>query len=251
MALQQIQFNCTALKGAEVEGKLKKDSEGYYQMPLGALNVMNSAGEYYPFEEAKGLFESSSLFMKRVRAGRLRGEMGHPKRLPGMSMEQFVNRCAFIYEQHVACHIKDVTLEFNKVFDSQNRPIVAVMGAVRGSGPFGDAFEKMISNPKEDTCMSIRSFTDDFVRGGRVNKVLKEIITWDVVNEPGIESASKYRSPTLEDHSFILSKEDMQNAFFDKDTGLALENGSFDALALFSKMGWVMESRKRTIVSGW
>ena len=99
--------------------------------------------------------------------------------------------------------------------------------------------------------MSIRSFTDDFVRGGRVNKVLKEIITWDVVNEPGIESASKYRSPTLEDHSFILSKEDMQNAFFDKDTGLALENGSFDALALFSKMGWVMESRKRTIVSGW
>ena len=251
MSVQAIKFTCTALKGTELEGKIKKDADGYYWIPLGGLDIQNSAGEYYPYEESKALFESSSIFMQRVKAGRLRGELGHPKRLPGMTMEQFVNRCAYIHEDKVACHIADVSLEFNKVFDKNNKPIVAIMGRVCGSGPFADTFERSMSNPKEDFCMSIRSFTDDFVRGGRVQKVLKEIITWDVVNEPGLENASKFRSPTLEEQSLIVDRKVMEKAFFDPETGIALESCGFDANALFNRLGWVAQTRKRTIVSGW
>ena len=43
-----------------LEGSLQKDENGYYKVPLGALNIFNSAGAYYTMNGAKELFESSS-----------------------------------------------------------------------------------------------------------------------------------------------------------------------------------------------
>ena len=59
-----IRFECTRL-GNRL-GRLKSDGQGGYVMPVGGLNVFNSAGQYYTFEAAKKLFEESSQFMRRV-----------------------------------------------------------------------------------------------------------------------------------------------------------------------------------------
>ena len=68
-------------------------------------------------------------------------------------------------------------------------------------------------NPKENVCFSIRSFTDNSYSHGRVNKVLKNIITFDYVNEPGIHIAEKYKSPSLEAvEETVFSKEQFDSA---------------------------------------
>ena len=248
--LQQVKFTCTALKGTDKKGVLSKDKFGYYELPLGALNVFNSAGEYYPVEESKKLFSSNSLLMSRIRNGRLRGELGHPKR-DGLSKTEYIRRCSYIYEQCVCCHISEVWLDYERFKDTAGRPIVGIFGKVSGSGPYADTFERDVNNPKANACMSIRTFTDDLVMGGRVNKILREIVTWDMVNEPGIESAAKFRSPTLEDMSINVTRGEIEKAFMDDGLPISMENSGVDVTRLLGSLGLLRQEEKKIITFGW
>jgi hypothetical protein len=59
--------------------------------------------------------------------------------------------------------------------------------------------KEQLENAKENVCFSIRSITDDYRDAtGQVFKIIKEIYTWDYVNEPGISAARKWLSPALE-----------------------------------------------------
>ncbi len=89
---QKVLFSCTTLAGTGKKGKLTKDENGYYTMPIGGLNVFNSIGDFYTYEDAKQLFDSSSTFMRRVKTGALKGEYGHPKPIKGQSYEEFAER---------------------------------------------------------------------------------------------------------------------------------------------------------------
>ena len=55
--MNSIKFTCTSLAGSNRVGTLKKDAQGYYEVVVGALNVFNSAGQFYVYEQAKALFE--------------------------------------------------------------------------------------------------------------------------------------------------------------------------------------------------
>lgn len=208
MASNQVFFTCTSLVGTNKAGILVPDSNGYYEIVVGALNVFNSAGQYYVYEQAKNLFEKSSQLMRRVSRGVLRGEYGHPKKLPGMSNEDFARRILTIDEASTCCHHKDIWLDFDRIKDSNGKPVIAIMSKVCPSGPNGPALEKQLKNCNENACFSIRSFTDDYWDRGVYVRVLKTIVTWDYVNEPGICHAEKYKSPSLE--SFNISDEGMQ-----------------------------------------
>lgn len=251
MALNQIMFTCTALKGTGKKGKLTPDANGYYDVPLGALNVFNSGQEYYPYEESKQLFEKSGLLMRRVEKGVLRGELGHPKKLPGMSMEQFMNRCAHIYEQSWCFHLSKVWLDHESMKDASGKPIVGIMGKAKGCGPFKTTFDESIENNMENTCFSVRSFTDDYVRGGMVQKVIKEICTWDLVNEPGIAVANKYSAPTLESESVIIQKSELDRAFNGNGSGLGMESGALDISNLYKLMNWQQPEAKKVWAASW
>lgn len=235
-----VKFNCTSLSGVNKVGNLKKDANGYYEMVVGALNVYNSAGQLYVYEQAKELFLESSQLMRRVARGALRGEYGHPKMLPGMSNDQFANRVMSIYEENTCCHHKEITLDFNRVKDEQGRPIIAIISKVYPSGPFGPALEKSLQNKDENVCFSIRAFTDDYREGGVTKRVLKTIVTWDLVNEPGIAAAEKFKSPALEglaDQSF--SRGELERAIaYGASHGLATESTRLTAGELFESMGW-------------
>lgn len=238
MSLNAVRFTCTSLAGTNLVGQLKMDANGYRLITLGGLNVYNSVGQYYDYEGARELFESSSSLMRKIKRGVLKSEIGHPKREPGMSDDAFIRRCLAIYEENTCAHIKEVYLDFESVKDEQGRPVVAIMGWVKASGVKGDFLEKSLSNPDENVCFSIRSFTDDKRIGGVTRRTIKEIVTWDYVNEPGISIAEKFKSPALEMFGEEMTKHQIDRSMQDKSIGVATESVMMSVDQLYRSMGW-------------
>lgn len=195
---QRATFSCSALLGSNKAGNLKPDANGYYTVILGALDTYNSAGDFYPFESAKELFKESSSLMRRINNGACRAEYGHPKKLPGMTDREFLSRILTIHEDKVCAHIKEVTLDYSGIKGNDGRSVIAIIGKIKPSGPYGQVLKEQLENSQENVCFSIRSLTKD-VFDGRVNrKNLMQVVCWDYVNEPGISVANKYQSPALE-----------------------------------------------------
>lgn len=237
--MNSIQFVCTALAGVNKVGNLKQTDQGYFRVVLGALNMFNSAGEFYDYEPARSLFEGSSQLMRRCSRGALRGEYGHPKPLPGQSSNEFAHRVMSIYEDKVSHHIMNLTLDFENVKDPKGKPVIAIIGDVMPAGPMGAALERSLKNPNENVCFSIRAFTDDHRLGGIVHRHLKTVVTWDYVNEPGLSVAEKWQSPALEsqfDHRF--TRGDLEQATSTQVAGMAQESVILSTGELFNTMGW-------------
>lgn len=235
--MNSIQFVCTALAGVNKVGNLKQTDQGYYRVVLGALNMFNSAGEFYDYEPARALFEGSSQLMRRCSRGALRGEYGHPKPLPGQSSNDFANRVMSIYEDKVSHHIMNLTLDFESI-QVKGKPVIAIIGDILPAGPMGDALERSLKNPNENVCFSIRAFTDDHRLGGIVHRHLKTVVTWDYVNEPGLSVAEKWQSPALEgqfDH--IFTRRDIETAP-QVVSGVAQESVVLSLDQLTRSMGW-------------
>jgi hypothetical protein len=249
--MNSVKFSCTSLAGTNKVGNLKRDENGYYEVVVGALNVFNSAGQLYVYEQAKELFEQSSQLMRRVQRGALRGEYGHPKMLPGMTNEQFANRILSIYEENTCCHHRDITLDFERVRGEDGRPVIAIISKVCPSGPMGPALERSLNNPAENVCFSIRAFTDDYRDGGIYKRVLKNIVTWDLVNEPGIAVAEKFKAPALE--SIIeqtFSRGELERGLRQGATnGMAQESTLLSGAELFASLGW--STPKKPQWAGW
>lgn len=200
---QNFQYRCTALDGTNLNGTLKPDANGYYEMVLSALEYPNSVGDTYRLSGARKIMEESGPFMRKIMEGNLLGECGHPRRTPGMKDDEFLRRIYDIVESNVAIHISKVWIDdTGKVKDRQGRPVIAIMGLVAPSGPMGPAFEKSLKNPNQNTCLSVRSITDNYsVGGGKVEKEFVSIVGWDWVNEPGLAPANKFCAPGLESAS--------------------------------------------------
>jgi len=201
-----IKFTATALPPGK-KGVLTPDASGYYEMVVGGLNVFNSVGEYYTYDGAVELFKSSSSFMRRVTSGCLKGEVGHPKRLPGMSMDDYLRRILTIEETNVCCHFKEVWLDesYGKNNPKFNNPnLVAIMAKIKPSGPKGDYLRQAFENGSENVCFSIRALTKDYYQRGQTIRVLDQIVCWDNVVEPGIAIAKKWESPALECYEDIV-----------------------------------------------
>lgn len=252
MALNKINFTCTTLHGTNKQGILKPDENGYYTMPVGGLNVFNSAGEFYTYEGAKEIFSESSIFMRRVKTGCLKGESGHPKPLPGQSQESYIQRILSIDERNVCAHFSEIWLDFTNVKDSSGKQIIAIMAKVAPSGPNGDALQKSLNNPKEEVCFSIRAFTEDIRVGGINQRALKEVISFDNVTEPGISIAKKYFSPSLESRvEKEFTKNEIVNAMSSNVQGVAMESIRSNGLELFTSLGWEFDKSDIPSWSNW
>lgn len=194
-----VKFTSTKLQSLNKKGVLKPDSDGYYTLVIGGLNVYNSVGEYYMLEGARQLFEESSILMRRVQNGNLKGELGHPKREPGQSLDAYMDRLLQVYETNVCVHFKDLWLdtEYGQS-NSTNRSAVAIYAKIKPAGPHASTLQAALENKHENVNFSVRGLTEDFVQNGKTCRVLKQIICWDYVTECGINIANKYDSPTLE-----------------------------------------------------
>lgn len=255
MLNNNVTFTCTRLAGTNKVGELKKNENGYYPMVIGALNMFNSAGMYYRADAAKHFFEESSSFMRRVQRGALRGEYGHPRREANMSMQAYYARLLSIHEDKECVHFASVYLDFNNYKDDQGRPIIAIIADVTPSGPLGHVLEKKLLNPLENVCFSIRSFTDDKMERGVINRYIKQIVTFDYVNEPGISVAEKYNSPALEgleEATFTRGQIEAGTAQIIETAGVGMESAQMNVQELMTSLGWEMpRSTKSSSKTGW
>ena len=217
-------LQCTALMGVNKAGVLKPNADGYYEVILGGLDCFNSGGSFYDYLTSKQKFEDSGILQGRVKSGKLRGELGHPKRQPGQSKRDYENRILQVYEERTCFQIMKLWLVPGGLTDKTGRKLVAIMGLIIPSGELGHVLKAQLDNPNENVCFSLRSFTiDRMVRGTNV-KTLDQIITWDSVNDPGIAQATKYDCPSLEEQSFSFITEDSLLALSDDVSGLGLES---------------------------
>lgn len=245
--MNSIMFSCVSLAGTNKVGNLVKTPDGYYTMVVGALNMFNSGGAFYPYDAVKELFAQSSQFMRRIQRGALRGEYGHPvqydekagRRIPD---DEFAARCLRIDEKNVCVHHRKIWLDFDNVKDKSGRPVIAIMSELTPDGPYASVLERTLQNPSANVCFSVRSFTKDSVRNGRLEKVLKTIVTWDYVNEPGIAVAEKFNSPALESIAdATISRGSLERALMNTaSAGMGLESSTtlLTASELFASMGW-------------
>lgn len=241
--MNSIRYGCTSLAGVNKIGELVQDSDGYYEVVVGALNMHNSAGDYYVFEQARELFESSSsALMRRVTRGALRGEYGHPKPEYGQNMDSFAHRVMRIDESNVCCHHAELTLDFNRVKGADGRPVIAIISKMAPNGPLGHVLERQLQNKRENVCFSIRSFTEDYMDRGTKKRILKTVVTFDYVNEPGIAVAEKWKSPALEsfkEEDMVFSRGNIERAVRQPQVGLSMESSvTMNAQELFRTMGW-------------
>lgn len=254
--LSSVTYSCTALNGTNKVGLLKQLDNGYFRTVLGGLDVFNSSNELYPYKEAAELFERSGALQRRIARGALRAENGHPKFVTGMTNDDYANRIMNIHEDRVCAHISKIELVFDEIKDDKGRPIIAIVGDVAPAGELSYVLEKALKNPNENIAFSIRAFTEDrSTFKGRI-RILRNIITWDYVGEPGIGIAEKYNSPSLESlEERIFSRSDLERVSRNLSNGprnIATENARMNADELFRSLGWDMRTNdQRPKYLGW
>lgn len=227
---QPLKFNGEPLIAENKTGLIKADATGYYLICLGALGIENSVGHIYDVEAGEQALMLPD-FQNNIRERKLRAEWGHPLPLPGQSRSDYFLRLTRIDEKFQCAHIRSVEIDKTGKIQHNGKPVVAFIGEVRPTGPYGEYLEKQLQNPDENVCFSIRSFTRDATdpRTGKKIKYLEEILTFDCVNNCGIAPATKFTSPALEAASRVLSGS-VYESFSDRDLMLAkhsLQQNSF------------------------
>lgn len=215
----------TTIKSNTDNRKLETDDRGYYKITLGALNVFNSANEYYKLDDnVKKLFtEDSSVLLRRIKSGSLKSEVGHPKLIPGMTRNDYFARNLRIEETNICAHIRDIMLEETDIDSGygDGDKVVLVTGWVAPSGVHGEALKNDLENPDVNVAFSIRSFTKNKMIGGTVVKYIGQVVTWDWVNEPGINHATKWKTIGIESaDKFSISIEELKGD--DEDINICL-----------------------------
>ena len=183
------------------------DTSGYYAINLGGLDVYNESNALYVANTAKDLFKESSHLMRRVSSGKLFNELGHPKRIPGMTDEEYMIRILTVYEDNACSHLRKIHLEdFQDPTLNNGKPFIRIIGEVKPMGQLGILVEDTFKTADSDACYSIRSITNDHYVGNIRYKNIKEIATWDYVLEPGIKHATKYYSASTEGRLIINTR---------------------------------------------
>lgn len=234
-----VEYSCQVLNGTNKTGTLKKNDKGYYEMIVGALNMTNNKGEYYSYDYARKFFDEASDLIRMAKKGVLRGEYGHPKQ--GMlSDDKFIERLLTVEETTTCCHHRRIWLDFDKFKTPDGKPFIGIMSEIAPSGPYGDPLEKQINNGQENVCFSIRCFSMPHKIAGRIIKEMKHVVTFDAVNEPGIAQATKYNSPSLENHSNRIFTQGTvaQSARNVRSAVGSNEAANLPVMALMGALGW-------------
>lgn len=228
------------IKGEFDNRKTEVDKSGYHLLILGAVNVYNSAGEYYLGEGIEQILGGGDVVLsRRAKSGSLKGEQGHPKWLKGMTKDEFFARNATILESNTCAHFKNVYAEQTDIDSGfMGRKVILIRGWVKGAGVGGVGLDRDLNNPEVNVAFSVRSFTKPGMLNGVKTKRIVQLVTWDHVLEPGIEYATKWKTIGIEtreigtmdyDDMFEMGTENLNQCF---NCGLE----SKDQLELFKEI---------------
>lgn len=251
---ERILFGNTVLKGINKGGVLKPDEQGYFTVVLGALGVQNSAGELYVDSTiARQTFESNGTLMRRINQGLLRGEWGHPDPSDFPNFMMFERRVRAIKEDRISHHISEVWLE---EIEYQNKKVLGILGKVRPSGPYGKALKDALENPNENVTFSGRYYSNLSNKSGQRCREIHTVATWDFVSEPGMETAQKYLSPTLEsvDDTVFFREQLEEAARYEsqhKELAMSMESSGYRAQDLIMDLGFKPKAKPERASMRW
>lgn len=209
-----------ALLRAGKQGILKPDAAGYYEQCIGGLDIENHHGVIYTAAAGKKLFAESSDLQRRIRDRALKGELGHPRRGPEHNTdEKWLNRLNDIVEPNVSTYFSKITLDedYGRNNPHLGRPnMIGIIGRYRPGGAHGNALERDLADPESNVGFSIRAFSIPRTQMGQRYYDMQSVVTFDQVNEVGIQPATKILSATLEsrnEHVFTTQtiREAVQN----------------------------------------
>ena len=190
------------IKAIDTTKEIKRDEFGYYKITLGEFNNYSGNNHFYLVDGIREILTDSNNYTtaRKLEKGALYGEMGHPYTPPGVDPNAALHRNLYIEPQNTSHHIRSVELvptnTPSPIAGAGN--IIKVVGWIKPSGPKGDLLEQSLSNPYENTAFSIRALHRFISFNGQKVKRLINIITWDWVQEPGIKTATKWSSLSLE-----------------------------------------------------
>lgn len=232
-----ISFSSTYLSNKNKKGISTPDSDGYYELVVGGLNMHNSMGHYYVSEGVTDLFNNPS-FQRRVQNGALKGEVGHPFNDGRMSNEQFLDRFLTIRETNVCCHHAKVWLDTDSVKTANGQSVIAIMAKVKPTGAQARVLEDSLQDPNQNTAFSVRGFTADKTVNGVRQRILKTIITFDYVIEPGLSVANQWDSPALESlHESPVDKRDLVKL----ENTIAATHLATESSLLLKEIQWIKD----------
>ena len=206
---ESIRFGVSALQGTNKAGVLKQDDKGYINgMALGALNSFNARGEFYSGDDADvlALFREGSEFLIRLKDGRISGENGHPEQEPGETDEAFVCRFSRVTEKRICCFHAEIWLG-EKSVASDGFNVIPVYGKTAPAGELMYVFTEALRRPEENICFSLRGGTFDRMYSGVKYRLLRHIITYDKVQDPGLKTAKRWNSLALESGKSLVLPE--------------------------------------------
>lgn len=191
-------------------GRMKANADGTYTVILGGLNTYNSANQWYVLEESDRLFKQSSIFMSNIRERTVYSENGHPVRANYMTNQQWTQRFLGLDEKEFVCIIEEVWLDPNYAKQvSDNRlpsDAVVIMGKVRPTGAKKQVLEEAIANPGQNLCWSIRCISDLLDRGAMKVRIIRSVITFDLVYSGGLKFSKKDLHPSTESLDYDTTK---------------------------------------------
>lgn len=245
-------FEVTALKGVNRVGDIKRLDNNYLEVILGALEFNNSIGATYDRGRAERLLAENSIFQRRINAGYLRGEWGHPKEYDYPNTRAFIQRIHSIDERNWAFHIRKVYIVDNYRLPN-GKVICAIIGEICPTGKSNDAFERILANPDENLAFSIRSMATDRVVNGQVRKYLDNIITWDLVNEPGLSCANKFYGPSCESAmNYPVNLDILEAALTTVKTQVSVESSIRDSIDAVKRLRRdSLATNSRPLVTHW
>jgi hypothetical protein len=221
--------------------KMQRDDNGYYRCIVGAFNSYNLHGDFYPYNhEVKKMFEGGCIMRRKLNNNQLYGEYGHP-RVNDIPFDEGLARLQRIDEKYYSHHFKNIELVERK--DDHGRPVFAIYATMLPSGPYASSLEKSLSNPDENVAFSVRAVTADSLVGSTRIKIITNLVTWDYVGEPGIATATQYKTVSLEqlDNNRLVFNRDQLNGTIQRlhNRGVSLESNEMQNIIMIKdSLGW-------------
>lgn len=207
--MERLVITSTRLRVQGKQGILEPDADGYYEMPIGAFNCVNSTDEVYTAKNIQEIFNSSSELMRKIQNGKLFGEWGHPEQLPGETANAFMMRACRVNDKDTCVFFKDIWLDNNVTPDMQRYGVpsdaIITMAKLKPMGALWETLQRSLEDPNVNTTFSGRFLTKDRVYRGKTYVEVVQAVTWDAVTEQGIPAAEKYLAPRLESHKTVVT----------------------------------------------
>lgn len=198
---------------------VEKNDRGWYRVKFGEFNTYNSKNEFYLDTGLKELLEETDSYLSiknRLESGYLKGEVTHPVR-EGHSDTEFVQRNLLIHGGFASHSI--MKLEYvvtNKEVVAGYKVVELWAWIVPTENQHGQALKADLDNPDINIAFSIRCFSKVVYINGRMCRVITKIVTWDLIDIPGLKNSTKggdIESITRESglSDFLITGETLEN----------------------------------------